>query len=677
MPFSTRLATLRCGFLPRLYLLIAALTLLLVLLGGSSLGAIADLRDNTERLAQTTTRLQASQNFYSVLQGLTQNLADALAADQAASLDKFGAEHGRRATQAAGLLADLRGSGPLADAPALAALEQLLGQLDDQARALLQAQRALLKRVDTTAVALRDLQLQLSRFKQDLLRVQFTTKDDYVAYSVKQFIIPLEQVEALIFDALGSASPQRLQEAEAKVRERLPALRKKLGNVLDDLKPHQDSRTDYAHTYLGEFAEIEANILLDGQGTLARYAGWLADKQRNRQRKRQLQELQEQLRGQVGQLIQAAERDAQQQLAQARATYQDGFERLLLIVALSLGIALSMGIWLSRTMRQALRAVSGALNRLAEGDLRGHCDYRRNDEFGRVAADLNRVAGNLRDALAQLGRAADQQDAIARGNAASCADARQGLEQQRASTATLAASLTELESSFAEVARHAGDSAERVAAVEDAVNGGSRIMTAAIDSTQELAEQLQGSVREIAQVEAFGEQIGQILAVIRSIAEQTNLLALNAAIEAARAGEQGRGFAVVADEVRHLALRTASSTGEIQLRIERLAQGIQAAVQSVELSRQRMQANLAQVSQADGVMQRIREQVGAIAGMARQISQATAQQQLATEEVARSMHDIHGVAEGNMQRIVGISETSVRQAAMVGEQQALCGRYLT
>ncbi|WP_425287772.1 methyl-accepting chemotaxis protein [Pseudomonas borbori] len=241
----------------------------------------------------------------------------------------------------------------------------------------------------------------------------------------------------------------------------------------------------------------------------------------------------------------------------------------------------------------------------------------------------------------------------------------------------MAASLTELESSFAEVARHAGDSAERVAAVEDSVNGGSRIMTAAIDSTQELAEQLQGSVREIAQVEAFGEQIGQILAVIRSIAEQTNLLALNAAIEAARAGEQGRGFAVVADEVRHLALRTASSTGEIQLRIERLAQGIQAAVQSVELSRQRMQANLAQVSQADGVMQRIREQVGAIAGMARQISQATAQQQLATEEVARSMHDIHGVAEGNMQRIVGISETSVRQAEMVGEQQALCGRYLT
>ena len=677
MPFSTWFAVLHLGFLPRLYLLIAALALLLVLLGGSSLGAITALQGNTERIAQTASRLQASQNFFSVLQGMTQNLADALAAEQAASLAAFSTEHRRRAAQATTLLEDWPQQSGAADGAALQALTHLLPQLDEQGRALLQAQRAVLDRVDNIAVALRDLQLQLSRFKQDLLRVQSTTKDDYVAYSVKQFIIPLEQVEALIFDAVGTASPQRLQQAEATVRERLPHLRKKLSNVLDDLKPHQDSRTDYAHTYLGEFAEIERNILLDDQGTLARYAGWLADKQRNREHRRQLQGLQEQLREQVGQLIQAAERDGQVQLDQARATYRSGFDRLLWLAALSLGIALSMGVWLSRTMREALGAVSGALNRLAEGDLRGQCDYRRTDEFGRVAADVNRVAGNLRDALARLGHAANEQDAIARSNAGACTEARQGLEQQRSSIGALATSLTQLESSFAEVARHAEDTAERVGSVEDRVSDGSRIMTGTIGSTRELAEQLQGSVREIARVEAFGEQIGQILAVIRGIAEQTNLLALNAAIEAARAGEQGRGFAVVADEVRNLALRTASSTGEIQSRIECLAQGIQVAVQSVELSRQRMQANLTQVSQADGVMQQIREQVGHIAGMSRQISQATAQQQQAAEEVTRSMHAIHAVAEGNMQRLVGISETSVRQAAMVGEQQELCSRYLT
>ncbi|WPC06859.1 methyl-accepting chemotaxis protein [Pseudomonas benzenivorans] len=171
----------------------------------------------------------------------------------------------------------------------------------------------------------------------------------------------------------------------------------------------------------GSTFRTEPNILLDGKGTLARYAGWLAEKQR----KRRLQEVQEQLRGQVGQLIQAAEQDARAQLIQARATYQGGFQRLLLLAALSLGIALSMDFWLSRTMRQALSAVSGALNRLVEGDLRVQCDYRRNDEFGRVAQDVNRVASNLRDALAQLGRTSAEQGRIAHCNAGSCAEVRQ------------------------------------------------------------------------------------------------------------------------------------------------------------------------------------------------------------------------------------------------------------
>jgi methyl-accepting chemotaxis protein len=674
---ANRFAALEFGFLSRLYLLIAALALLLVLLGGSSLAAIVALQGNSERLAHTAARLQTSQNFFSALQGLTQNLSDALGAERAEDLEAFVAEHRQHAEQVDARLGAMQSLGGDAEQAELALLVQLLPQLDAQSQALLQAQRQVLARVDKTAVALRDLQLQLSRFKQDLLRVQAGTKDDYVAYSLKQFIIPLEQVEALVFDAVGSASAKRLQLAEAKVRERLPNLRDKLGRLLDDLKPHQDSRTDYAHTYLGEFAEIERNILLDGQGTLAQYAGWLADKQGNQARKRLLQGLQGQVGEQVELLIEAGERDAQAQLEQARATYRSGFDRLLWLAALSLGIALSMGLWLSRTMRRALGAVSGALNRLAEGDLRGQCEYRRGDEFGRVAADVNRVAGNLRDALAQLGRAADQQDAIARSNAGSCVEARQGLDRQRSSIGALAASMTQMESSFAEVAVHAEQTAVRVDSVGTCVSSGSAIMAGTIHSTQALAQQLQGSVGEIARVEASGQRIGQILAVIRSIAEQTNLLALNAAIEAARAGGQGRGFAVVADEVRNLALRTASSTGEIQSHIEALVQGIQAAVQSLELSRQHMQANLAQVGEADQVMQQIHEQVGAIAGMSRQISQATAQQRQAAEEVTRSMHDIHAVAEGNMQRIVGISESSERQAAMVAEQQALCGRYLT
>lgn len=305
-PLVNRLTAFKVGFLPRLYLLIAALALLLVLLGGSSLSAIGELQGSGERIAHSAARLQASQSFFSALQGLTQNLSDALGAERAEELEAFATAHGQHAERVDARLDVMRTLGNGAEQAELVRLGQLLPQLDAQSRELLEAQRQVLARVERTAVTLRNLQLQLSRFKQDLLRVQAVTKDDYVAYSLKQFIIPLEQVEALVFDAVGSASPQRLQQAEAKVRERLPNLHDKLGRVLDDLLPHQDSRTDYVHTYRGEFAEIKRNLLLDGQGALAQYAGWLADKQANQERKRQLQALQAQVGEQVGQLIEAS-----------------------------------------------------------------------------------------------------------------------------------------------------------------------------------------------------------------------------------------------------------------------------------------------------------------------------------------------------------------------------------
>ncbi|HCH75998.1 MAG: methyl-accepting chemotaxis protein, partial [Pseudomonas sp.] len=137
------------------------------------------------------------------------------------------------------------------------------------------------------------------------------------------------------------------------------------------------------------------------------------------------------------------------------------------------------------------------------------------------------------------------------------------------------------------------------------------------------------------------------------------------------------GFAVVADEVRGLARRTAQSTGEIQQRIERLAQGIGSAVRSVEASRAQMQGTLDQVGQADRLMQEIRSQVEHIAAMSREIDSATGQQRLAAEEVSRGMHAIDAAAELHMDSVVAISDSSERQARMSAEQQALCARYRT
>ena len=676
MSVHPRFSLFRLGFLPRLYLLIAALVALLMLVAGTSLVAIGRLQDNAGQISTTASRLLISESFFSTLQSLTQNLSDALAEDRPEQLDAFVEHHRELHQRAVEKLAELDRLTP-GHTEAKQRLSELLPELDRRSLALIDAHRGLLQRVGHNAVALRDLQLQFSRLKQDLLQAQFVTHDDLAAYSIKQFIIPFEQVEATMFDAIGSASTGKLDEAAAKVAERLPDLRKKLENVLLDLAPHQDSRTDYGHSFRPPFEAIERQLDVAGQGAVGQYYGWLRDKQANREQKDQLSGLQRQARDDIGTLIASAQQASDEQLARAQDTYRLGVIRLLWMAGLSIGVALFMGLWLSRTMRVALGAVTGTLQHLAAGDLRDQCGYRKADEFGRVSEHVNRVAANMRDALAQLGRNADEQDEIARRNADACNQARAGLEQQRSSIGALVASLTELETSFGEVAHHAGETAERVGSVETLARQGSELMSDTRESTATLARQLEASVDEIANVEVLSEQIGEILVVIRGIADQTNLLALNAAIEAARAGEQGRGFAVVADEVRGLAQRTAKSTGEIQQRIERLAQGIASAVQSVEKSRAQMQANLDQVGMADQLMQDIRRQVEHIATMSREIDSATGQQRLAAEEVSRGMHAIDSAAEQNMGSVVAISESSDRQARMSAEQQALCARYYT
>ena len=676
MSVHPRFSLFRLGFLPRLYLLIAALVALLMLVAGTSLVAIGRLQDNAGQISTTASRLLISESFFSTLQSLTQNLSDALAEDRPEQLDAFVERHQELHQRAVEKLAELDRLTP-GHTEAKQRLSELLPELDRRSLALIDAHRGLLQRVGHNAVALRDLQLQFSRLKQDLLQAQFVTHDDLAAYSIKQFIIPFEQVEATMFDAIGSASTGKLDEAAAKVAERLPDLRKKLENVLLDLAPHQDSRTDYGHSFRPPFEAIERQLDVAGQGAVGQYYGWLRDKQANREQKDQLSGLQRQARDDIGTLIASAQQASDEQLARAQDTYRLGVIRLLWMAGLSIGVALFMGLWLSRTMRVALGAVTGTLQHLAAGDLRDQCGYRKADEFGRVSEHVNRVAANMRDALAQLGRNADEQDEIARRNADACNQARAGLEQQRSSIGALVASLTELETSFGEVAHHAGETAERVGSVETLARQGSELMSDTRESTATLARQLEASVDEIANVEVLSEQIGEILVVIRGIADQTNLLALNAAIEAARAGEQGRGFAVVADEVRGLAQRTAKSTGEIQQRIERLAQGIASAVQSVEKSCAQMQANLDQVGMADQLMQDIRRQVEHIATMSREIDSATGQQRLAAEEVSRGMHAIDSAAEQNMGSVVAISESSDRQARMSAEQQALCARYYT
>ncbi len=237
-----------------------------------------------------------------------------------------------------------------------------------------------------------------------------------------------------------------------------------------------------------------------------------------------------------------------------------------------------MAYTLGKAIRRPLKELLRVLTEVTQGDMTQRIGFRSNNEFGRLGSQVNLLIEQMGEVLSQLSQASAQLNNAAHDNRHTTESVRADLEKQRQETASVAAAMTQMEASVREVAQAANQTLERVMDVEKASETGRKVMAGNITTTHQLAGKLQQTGKVIGDVSAMSGQIGNILDVIRGIAEQTNLLALNAAIEAARAGEQGRGFAVVADEVRSLAGRTAQSTSEIQTMIENLQQGVAKAV---------------------------------------------------------------------------------------------------
>ena len=248
-------------------------------------------------------------------------------------------------------------------------------------------------------------------------------------------------------------------------------------------------------------------------------------------------------------------------------------------------------------------------------------------------------------------------------------------DSQRMETTQVAAAMNEMTATVQEVARSATNAADAAIQADNDTSNGKNIVKITMQSIDELARDIEMASQTIDAVEQDSETIGGVLDVIRGIADQTNLLALNAAIEAARAGEQGRGFAVVADEVRTLASRTQASTAEIQTMIERLQVGSSNAVTVMTKSKEKAQQTVAQASEADASLINIASAVSTINQMNTQIATAATEQSSVAEDINRNVDTINNISESTANSALQTAQSSNNLSELAGRLQNLVSSF--
>ena len=241
----------------------------------------------------------------------------------------------------------------------------------------------------------------------------------------------------------------------------------------------------------------------------------------------------------------------------------------------------------------------------------------------------------------------------------------QGIQDQSLRLDQVATAMEEMASTAQEVASHATRAARAADDAENATQQGEKAMVGMVNGINDIRDEITNTAKVIHRLADDSGRIGEVLAVIHSIAEQTNLLALNAAIEAARAGEQGRGFAVVADEVRNLAQRTAQSTAEINTIIATVQKGAESAVQAIESGKRSIESGIDQVQLAGKILGGVTDAVQTICDMNQQIAVAAEEQTLVTEDISRNLSELVVISASNQEN-VRRTESAGRSPHLVG-----------
>ncbi len=350
---------------------------------------------------------------------------------------------------------------------------------------------------------------------------------------------------------------------------------------------------------------------------------------------------------------------------------------LVVLVAAGTLLGILGGLLLAGFVSRPLCQTVAAMEDIAEGegDLTRRLPVRGSDEIAMLASAFNRFVEKVQGVVRQVAGSTSQLAAAAEEMSLITDETRKGVQRQRNETEQVATAMNEMTATVQEVARHAESAAGAAQQADEEANAGRQVVQGTVEAIHHLAGEVEKAADVIGHLEQDSEQIGSVLEVIRGIAEQTNLLALNAAIEAARAGEQGRGFAVVADEVRSLASRTQESTEEIQQMIEKLQAGARDAVKVMETGRSRAQESVEQAGLAGQALEGITGAVDQITTMNNQIAEAARQQGEVAEEINHNIINISQVADETATGTDQLANASADLARLSAELQSLVASF--